>query len=177
MASPVASPPAAGVARPPPPSPLLALPDELLSQVAFFCALSPTPGPPSGLVPLLCTHPRLVASLSSEANPSLYGRILRATWDLAAVRRRYGPAALADVRAESAELERRWTVLQTVRALGDDVGGWLAAHDTDGERLLEETMLEVILLLMENGQSCAIAPEPGAAAYRRVLMANGTLPP
>ena len=142
------------------PSALLALPDELLSQVAFFCALSPTPGPPACLVPLLCTHPRLAACLSADANPSLYGRILRSTWDLAAVRRRYGPAALADVRAESAELKRRWSVLQTVRALGDDVGAWLAAHDADGERLLEETMLEVILLLMENGLSPSLtAPD------------------
>lgn len=151
--------PSAGLARP---SPLLALPDELLSQVAFFCALSSTPGPPSGLVPLLCTHSRLAGCLSSDANPSLYGRILRATWDLAAVRRRYGPDALADVRAESAELRRRWRILQTVRALGDDVGGWLTAHEADGERLLEETMLEVILLLMENGK-CGLSPATGSA--------------
>jgi hypothetical protein len=40
-----------------------------------------------------------------------------------------------------------------MRNIGQDVGGWLKAHGSAGEGIIERTKMEVLLLVMENGPS------------------------
>src|SRR5258708_21770811 len=74
-----------------PPSPLLALPQELLERIALHLALSNQTGPPVNLIPLLCTCKYVRHALSSN---DLYAKIFQGMFDVDAPRRRLGPRAL-----------------------------------------------------------------------------------
>ncbi|KAI0640478.1 hypothetical protein C8Q79DRAFT_1015256 [Trametes meyenii] len=72
---------------------LALLPDDVLADIAYRLALADLLGPPSHLVPLLCTCRRIHHALSIHNNAYLYARIFRAKFDYRAPGRRFADGA------------------------------------------------------------------------------------
>ncbi|KAF8481802.1 hypothetical protein DFH94DRAFT_408329 [Russula ochroleuca] len=96
------------------PSPLLAIPQELLERIALEVALSSSRGPPVNLVALLCTCKYVHHTLSST---DLYAKIFRGMFDADAPRRRFGPRAVHS-RFLASQLKTYCIALRCIR-LGD----------------------------------------------------------
>lgn len=72
----------------PAPMSLTTLPDEVLNDIAFALVASSPLGPPSDLIPLLCTSKPINKALHFKKNTGLYARIARLKFDCNAVKRR-----------------------------------------------------------------------------------------
>lgn len=96
------------------PSPLFAIPQELLERIALEVALSSSRGPPVNLIALLCTCKYVHHALSST---DLYAKIFRAMFDVDAPLRRLGPRAVRS-RFLASQLKTYCTALRRIR-LGD----------------------------------------------------------
>jgi len=132
---------------------LLSLPNELLTNVAFFLATGPTTpaiGPPSALLPLLLAHPILNDALSFAKNPSLYARILYETFDTDAVTRRFGPDVLGDSNKAAGELRSRWILLRRIRRGAQDSNP--ISERQGGLQTIADDLMQVFMLLTENGK-------------------------
>ena len=70
------------------------IPAEVLKNIALEVTLLDPYGPPSGLVPLLCTCKHIYNLLASQNAPDLYARIFRSRFDVAAAKRRFGATAV-----------------------------------------------------------------------------------
>jgi hypothetical protein len=68
---------------------LESLPRTLLSQIAFHLTTSSPSYRPASLIPLLLTSHTLNNNLTFNENPQLYNTLFRATFDSAALTRRY----------------------------------------------------------------------------------------
>ena len=117
-----------------PPSPLLALPQELLERIALHLALSNQTGPPVNLIPLLCTCKYVRHALSSN---DLYAKIFQGMFDVDAPRRRLGPRAL-NSRFLASQLKIYCTALRRIRH------GDIFAPD------VEDVLRTVFILITEN---------------------------
>ena len=116
------------------PSPLLAIPQELLEGIALHLALSNTTGPPVHLIPLLCTCKYVRHALNST---DLYSKIFRGMFDVDAVFRRLGPRALHS-RFLASQLKTYCTTLRRIRH------GDIFAPD------VEDVLRTAFILLTEN---------------------------
>jgi len=116
------------------PSPLLAIPQELLERIALHLALSNTTGPPVHLIALLCTCKYVRHALSST---DLYSKIFRGMFDVDAPRRRLGPRAHHS-RFLSSQLKTYCTALRRIRH------GDIFAPD------VEDVLRTAFILLTEN---------------------------
>lgn len=67
---------------------LTTLPDEVLNDIAFALVASSPLGPPTDLIPLLCTSKHLNRALHFKKSTGLYARIARLKFDCNAVKRR-----------------------------------------------------------------------------------------
>jgi hypothetical protein len=135
---------------------LSSLPPEVLTHVAFQLALMPADpsapfGPPSAVLPLLVVSHSLHDTLSPRTNNQLWADILHATWDTDAVVRRFGPDVFATSRFAAEELRRRWELLARVRDGGTDRGCARFASSEEARAQVGNDLLEIYLLLTENG--------------------------
>jgi hypothetical protein len=118
----------------PHPSPLLAIPQELLERIALHLALSNTTGPPVHLIALLCTCKHVRHALSST---DLYSKIFRSMFDVDAPHRRLGPHAIHS-RFLVSQLKIYCTALRRIRH------GDIFAPD------VEDVLRTAFILLTEN---------------------------
>jgi hypothetical protein len=102
---------------------LVALPDHILHAIALDLALSADArgpvGPPSPLIPLLCTSKALNSRLSWRApdNDVLYFSIFKSQFDITASRRRFGSdIQTAPFLAE--QLRKSWRALRRLKIYG-----------------------------------------------------------
>ena len=91
---------------------LLDIPYDLLVRVALEVAALDSLGPPSHLVPLLCTCRHIHTSLTASSD--LFARIFKAKFDISAARRRFGPLALIS-RNLALQLRTYCTLLQRIK--------------------------------------------------------------
>lgn len=116
------------------PSPLFAIPQEILERIALHLALSNSTGPPVHLIALLCTCKYVRHTLSST---DLYSKIFRGMFDVDASRRRLGPRALHS-RFLVSQLKTYCTALRRIRQ------GDIFAPD------VEDVLRTAFILLTEN---------------------------
>jgi hypothetical protein len=116
------------------PSPLFAIPQELLERIALHLALSSSTGPPVHLIALLCTCKYVRHALSST---DLYSKIFRGMFDVDALRRRLGPRTLHS-RFLVSQLKTYCTALRRIRH------GDIFAPD------VEDVLRTAFILLTEN---------------------------
>ena len=116
------------------PSPLFAIPQELLERIALHLALSNAAGPPVHLIALLTTCKYVRHVLSST---DLYSKIFRGMFDVDAPRRRLGPRAHHS-RFLVSQLKTYCTALRRIRQ------GDIFAPDA------EDILRTAFILLMEN---------------------------
>lgn len=132
---------------------LLSLPNELITNVAYYLAIgstTPSIGPPSALLPLLLAHPTLNDALCFDKNPSLYAQILHETFDTDAVARRFGPDVLGDSTKAAGELRLRWELLHRIRAAAEDPVP--ISEREGGLQTVADDLMQVFMLLTENGK-------------------------
>ncbi|KAL7419728.1 hypothetical protein Q5752_005644 [Cryptotrichosporon argae] len=154
--------------RPRPASRLASLPAPVLSRIAAAVVLSSPRKHPSALVPLLRTCRAVHNALAFDANPALYNLLFRATFDYAALTRRYAWMIehLADVagrgrnifdlfsqpRSWAIDYRTRWELARRMRLTialdrlpadglaGDLWNAWFLLTENDGNniRFLED---------------------------------------
>lgn len=73
---------------------LFKLPTEVVENIVLEVTVLDTDGPPSSLIPLLCTCKHLNELLASKNAPNLYARIFKTRFDIGAARRRFGAQAI-----------------------------------------------------------------------------------
>ena len=122
------------------PSPLCALPLELLVEIALKVAILGSPhGPPKDIVPLLLTCKAIYHSLAFDRCTPLYASIYRLSFDIRAPRRRFGDGML-HAQEYAAQLKKCCVALTRIRrgdleseTLEDDLWtAWLMALEDDG---------------------------------------------
>ncbi|KZP26511.1 hypothetical protein FIBSPDRAFT_782032 [Athelia psychrophila] len=74
-------------------STLCRIPAEVLENIALEVTVLDPYGPPSGLVPFLCTCKHVYQLLTFKNTPDFYARVFRSRFDVAAAKRRFGPIA------------------------------------------------------------------------------------
>lgn len=128
---------------------LTGVPPELLTHIALYVALPSSlgGGPPSSLIPLMLTNSAIHSHLRFQSNPVLYASILSDSWDLGASKRRYGSTMFEDSRVLAEELRHRWRLLHRIHRLAGPFSNSIVFD----ERQAETDMMELLLLLTENG--------------------------
>ncbi|VDB84188.1 unnamed protein product [Peniophora sp. CBMAI 1063] len=116
---------------------LLALPHEVLEQIALELAVHDAVGPPKDLPALLLTCKDLYAKLGLTHNKHLYFRIYASQFDTTAHRRRFGDR-VHNAGVVARQLVRAWTAL-----------GRLRRGDLDASTLLDD-LWEAFCLVTEN---------------------------
>lgn len=119
-------------------SPFELLDVPILERIAFFLVTSRFIGPPSELVPLLCTSRTINASLRFRDNYHLYSQIFCQKFDSTAVTRRL-PWGRTTVECLSEELRKRSTMLTRMRH-----------RNAENSVHLQEDLWTVYLMLLEN---------------------------
>lgn len=119
-------------------SPFELLDVPILERVAFYLVTSRFIGPPSELVPLLCTSRTINASLRFRDNNHLYSQIFCQKFDSAAVIRRLSWGRTT-VECLSEELRKRSTTLNRMRH-----------QNAENFAHLQEDLWTVYLMLLEN---------------------------
>ncbi|KAG8865194.1 hypothetical protein FRB96_000084 [Tulasnella sp. 330] len=125
---------------------------EILQRIALSVATdNREPGPPSGLLPLLTSSPRLYASLNAHDHPHLYAEIFRYSFDTMAIRRRF-PNAQLTAHALSIELKRRWTCLKRIRRMAQPQNQrlWSSEYHNYGVIQAREDLMTAYLMLVES---------------------------
>ncbi|KAG1738427.1 uncharacterized protein EDB91DRAFT_1249341 [Suillus paluster] len=119
-------------------SPLELLDAPILERVAFYLATGRFIGPPSELIPLLCTSRTINASLRFRSNSHLYSQIFHQKFDCAAVLRRLSWGRTT-VECLSEELRKRSTILTRIRH-----------RNVENFTSLQEDLWAVYLMMLEN---------------------------
>jgi hypothetical protein len=119
-------------------SPFELLDVPILERIAFYLVTSRFIGPPSELVPLLCTSRTINASLRFRDNNHLYSQIFCQKFDSAAVIRRLSWGRTT-VECLSEELRKRSTTLTRMRH-----------QNAENFAHLQEDLWTVYLMLLEN---------------------------
>lgn len=119
-------------------SPFELLDVPILERIAFYLATNRFIGPPSELVPLLCTSRTINASLRFRDNHHLYSQIFCQKFDSAAVIRRLSWGRTT-VECFSEELRKRSTILTRMRH-----------RNAENFAHLQEDLWAVYLILLEN---------------------------
>lgn len=153
---------------------LLSLPRSALSLIAYYLVLPPSStsiGHPSSLLPLLSTCSHLNSLLRLPANPQLYHDLYSATFDTAALDRRYAwiSATLAkqtggskrafdlfgDPRSWAEDYRARWEMSGRMREVGKKGTFELDwGSDKSGVReMILPDLWNAWFLVTENGQS------------------------
>lgn len=165
---------------------LEALPLTVLSRIVQHAVLrSPTAYDPAALVPLLCASKTLHGKLTLDGNPELYRDLYRATFDTAALARRYpwllenhenirflGRACkdvLSDPRMQGAEYISLWATARRATAIvnaGTAIVPGIATSDD-----IVPDLWRLWFLTTENGTSIAAT----AAELMRQMTATCTL--
>ncbi|KII89697.1 hypothetical protein PLICRDRAFT_39834 [Plicaturopsis crispa FD-325 SS-3] len=99
-----------------PTSPVYRFALEIWERVAFHAATDSFHGPPSGLVPLLCTSKALYNMLSFDKNPHLYREIFLYKFDIGAPSRRFSRRWLTST-CLAVELRKRFCAIKRIRHL------------------------------------------------------------
>jgi hypothetical protein len=129
-----------------------AFPQEIIENIALFAATEQFLGPPSALVPLLCTCRTLNAYLSMTTNLHLYAQIFACKFDTASSVRRFGARVVTPAWYAS-ELRRRCVYLKRIRTRLDAV---IVAESTvrdlceGSENELRSTLWIAYLMMLEN---------------------------
>lgn len=107
--------------------------------------------PPAAIPALLLTCKRLNKYLNTRSNPNLYARIFATRFDIGAIARRYGRAAI-EPRALVRELKRRCRILKGMR-MACELGKLRPEGNThEADEALRETLWLAYLMLTENGE-------------------------
>lgn len=126
---------------------LEAVPQEVLEQIAYFTATRTLLGPPSGLLPLLLTSPKIYSRLSSDSSHHLYGRIFAYKFDIGIISRKLGARRITP-QILTNELQRRFNHLKRIRTRSDAIN-----HPSVRESatpMSENIILEAYLMMLEN---------------------------
>jgi hypothetical protein len=118
-------------------SPLCAIPAEILENIVLEAVLATPLGPPSVLIPILCTCKRIYNKLRFENNRSLYARIFNCKFDVGAARRRFGPHTLPSSSLAD-QLQSNIMALQDIRQ-----GDIYSSH-------VNSTLWTAFFLMLEN---------------------------
>ena len=140
---------------------LLAVPQEVIEDIAYFVATDTFLGPPSSLLPLLLVNRQINSGISITSNYHLYARIFSFKFDIAAPLARLGKETLAS-RAFAEELKRRCIVLKRLRARIDSTT--YARHadlDTQKPSVHDVLFTSYILMLENDGKNEAQLLEYG----------------
>lgn len=123
------------------------IPHDVLEHIAFFTAIDPLLGPPTGLLNFVSLSKRTYDTLAFNKNPLLYARICAAKFDLDAPVRRLGKNALT-ASALANEFVKRCIVLKRLRshALVHEVNPTF-----EDEQTLNETLWTAYLMVLEDG--------------------------
>jgi hypothetical protein len=93
---------------------LCRFPAEILENIALeVVALVPL-GPPSSIIPLMCTCKRVYHTLAFDRCHDIYARIFKFKFDMGAVRRRFGPKAIRSTNL-AIQLQEYCIALQDIR--------------------------------------------------------------
>jgi hypothetical protein len=120
-----------------PASPLCVIPAEVLENIALEVVLATPLGPPSPLIPILCTCKRINNILCFEKNRNLYARIFNCKFDTSATHRRLGSRSVPS-RSLADQLLSYTNALQDIRA-----GDIYSPH-------VNTTLWTAFLMMLEN---------------------------
>jgi hypothetical protein len=118
-------------------SPLSVIPAEVLENIALEVVLATPLGPPSTLIPILCTCKRINNILCFDKNRNLYARIFNCKFDTSASRRRFGSRAVPS-RSLADQLLSYTNAIQDIR--GGDI---YSPH-------VNTTLWTAFLMMLEN---------------------------
>ena len=127
-------------------SPLEDIPTEILSRIALHLSLAAgSQSPPYTLTPLLLTSNTIHGRLCLSNNSGLYAKIFASKFDTRAILRRNRQVNTLGI---ARELQRRREALKDLR---------LAVVARDIERLTEQDLWTIYMMIIENGESsCSI---------------------
>ncbi|KAF5366807.1 hypothetical protein D9758_006571 [Tetrapyrgos nigripes] len=131
------------------------IPQEILENIAYFCATSEFLGPPSGLTPLVATSRWTYHCLSVKSNHCLFAGIFTSKFDVSVYKRRLGGKTDLSNACLSQELQRRCLCLKQIRQkFGCRSSGVERSEDEDGDEAgpftRDELLLRAYLLVLED---------------------------
>jgi len=123
------------------------IPQEILENIAYYCATSDALGPPSGLVSLIATSRWIHHCLSTQSNHCLYGGIFAFKFDFAVPKRRLGSDKYLSPASLSQELQQRCICLKQIR----EGFGSQSSESAEGKPVTRrELLLRAYILVLEN---------------------------
>lgn len=131
---------------------------KLAHFIAFYVALPDDPlnaRPPRHLIALLLTSRAFYSTLNYRDNPYLYARIFHATFDGAAIYRRF-PSFAINPSALARELIRRWTVLSQIRMRASLTGYAWRRRWYQSKTAVEELFTAYALFIESDGGNARI---------------------
>jgi len=123
------------------------IPQEVLEQIAFCAATDSLLGPPSAIVPLLCTNRKINSYLSFTTNHHLYARIFMEKFDCSTVLRRLDSESWT-ASVLSKELQRRFTYLKRLRARSDSI--LKSSLTSEHKKELRDSLWTAYIMMLEN---------------------------
>lgn len=124
------------------------VPQEVLEQIALFCATDCFLGPPSALLPLIFTNGKIYSRLSIASNPHIYARIFAHKFDIASAIRRLGPGRTTPFLLAH-ELKLRCLFLKRIRSRLDSIAHTVSALESDVFSS-HDLVCHAYLLMLEN---------------------------
>jgi hypothetical protein len=127
---------------------LQSLPLEILDLIAFELVAFQPLGPPSDILPLLCTSSHFQHALSPGTNPVLFARIFRHKFDTRAIERRAFTPSHVQCVEQLVHYCRTMQVLRSgdvyVRPRGTVIGGY------DNDRSAVDAMFTAFMMMLED---------------------------